>query len=239
MLPSMLISSQSELSTACQSHNAHLSVKTSIVSVNFLVSHRLPHILWNPSSCMLKQLLPAWHSAAKPPATVAAVDRWTDWRTDTRPLRRRCCAYYVGSINNSMIQRTLDMSITLQRLDANAICFICCVLHPLSWSRQMVTEQMDIRNHAHSDQPRVKWLHWRRDLWCLVLTSRGIGLQFTAELKGTWNTRFLTSDPTDRDNMYLKSCHANKVLHIHGLILVCWPSLIPATEIDRLVTQNR
>jgi len=125
----------------------------------------------------------------------------TDWRTDTRPLRRRCCAYYVGSINNSMVQRTLDMSITLQRLDANAICFIYWVLHPLSWSRQTMTEQMDIRNHAHADQPRVKRLHWRHDLWCLVLTSRGIGLQFTAELKGTWNTRFLTSDPTDRDNM--------------------------------------
>jgi len=47
------ISSQPELAKIV--HKMYTSLQTKIVSVNIYVSHRLSHILWNPSSCMLKQ----------------------------------------------------------------------------------------------------------------------------------------------------------------------------------------
>ena len=40
--------------------------------------------------------LPAWRSAANPPAAVAAVNQWNG-RTDAWPLHKPCCAYYAGS----------------------------------------------------------------------------------------------------------------------------------------------
>jgi len=48
-----------------------------------------------------RYILPAGgHSAANPPAAVAAVDRWEE-QTDPQLFHRPCSAYCVGSINNS------------------------------------------------------------------------------------------------------------------------------------------
>jgi len=126
MLPSMLISSQSELSTACQSHNAHLSVKTSIVSVNFLVSHRLPHILWNPSSCMLKQgcrasFVCSQHDAASICWSAPAPAEWCLQHTCSYPsitparlalsskaAGHRCCCWSMGPTDERTPDRYVD-----------------------------------------------------------------------------------------------------------------------------------
>ena len=45
-----------------------------------------------------RYILPAWRSAANPPAAVAAVDRW-DALTDIH-LHRPCFAYYASTTNN-------------------------------------------------------------------------------------------------------------------------------------------
>jgi len=50
-----------------------------------------------------RYLLPAGRLAANPQHAAAAVDKWTkltDRRTDTRPLRKPCSEYDVGSANN-------------------------------------------------------------------------------------------------------------------------------------------
>jgi len=56
-----------------------------------------------PAAVDLYLLLTGERSAANPPASVAAVDRWdrhTDRRTDARPLRRLCSAYFADGVNN-------------------------------------------------------------------------------------------------------------------------------------------
>jgi len=44
---------------------------------------------------------------------------WTDdGQTDTRPLHKPCSTYYVGCVDNLMMQKTLDVIMTSQRLNA-------------------------------------------------------------------------------------------------------------------------
>ena len=64
-----------------------------------------------PAPASDRDLLPAGRAATNPPHAAAAAvdgeDRQTEGRTDARPFRRPCCAYYAGSVNKSTVERPL------------------------------------------------------------------------------------------------------------------------------------
>jgi len=58
-------------------------------------------------------------SAANPPHTAAAVDRWDRRRrTDARPFHRPCSAYYAGRVNNT---RGPEMGVTAANLNMTPV----------------------------------------------------------------------------------------------------------------------
>ena len=57
---------------------------------------------WYAAAAIVRHRLPTGRSAANQPHAAAVIDRLdteTDRRTDTRPLRKPCSAYYANSVN--------------------------------------------------------------------------------------------------------------------------------------------
>jgi len=105
-----------------------------------------------------------------------------DGRTDTRPLHRPCISYYVGSVNNSRIQRTLD-TLTPSVLPVG-FCAPSIDAARWWWSEWTYAVVHILTGRSVSGYiGGMAFDEWSRS----CLPSRGVGLQFTAALKGTWN----------------------------------------------------
>jgi len=128
------ISSQPELATACQSHKVYTSLQTKIVSVNIYVSHRLSHILWNPSSCMLKQacveppsalnmMLPAFaadcpclhnNTSSKHAHGYRSISP-ASWALSSKPASSCCCCQSMGQTDGRTPDRYIDPVLHITR----------------------------------------------------------------------------------------------------------------------------
>jgi len=109
---------------------------------------------------------------------IDGTDRWTN----TRPLHRSCSAYYVGSVNNLMIPKTLDVDV--RRRNVSTLFHL-----PVGSARCASQMTTDVRNHAHTDWPWCKWLHLRHGLWCLVPTSNTRSVSLSGYSSQHWQQR--------------------------------------------------
>jgi len=83
------------------------------------VKQHLQHVYGYPSISPARMVL-----SSKPADSHCCC--WSTGWTDSWPVRRPCSTYYVGSISNLMIQKTLEVSMTSQLLDA---------IYPTCWFR--------------------------------------------------------------------------------------------------------
>jgi len=96
---------------------------------------RLQNDICSTPMAIHRYILPTGCSAANPPAAVATADRW-ERRTPDHYIDPASHTMSVSSVNNLMIQKTLDVSMTSQRLDAVRPTY-CFRLPPPRWWRRM------------------------------------------------------------------------------------------------------